>query len=233
MDILDSPIAAVLKKISDIVYEHATDDLVTDWFECEKMDDDCVMKGIIARDIIYRVNLLVPGTFADITLQNATAVNCTQCNVNAMINGVCKVCEFDEKFDATMVVQRVYRPSKRFVKILKSLAKKGDVELTTEEVEAIDLVYHDVVNVQCGVDNGSGSLLNIYFVILKLTYNLLPLEKHIAIRKCINLPKSKTLVNYDLKWKKICNQIGCLTYGPTDPIRFTIVSIRGKEIMIT
>lgn len=231
MDVLNTSITTVRKTISEVVYTHATDDLISDWAYCDILKDDQIMRRILAHDIIYRVNVLVPGTFADLTLQNTGVLRCLHCGVSSLYDGECTICGFSDKFDTTAVIKRSYKPSSRFVKILKSLARKGGADLDEKEVEILELIYHDCVTIQCEIR--SGSLLNIYYTILKLTESLLPIQKHIAIRKVIRLPKSRTLVGYDKRWQKICKLVPHVVYKPTDPMQYTTVVLPcGREIVI-
>lgn len=158
---------------------------------------------MVSYDIPYRVNTYVPGTFVDAPIVNKP--NLVEVEMDLVKN--------DEVEEQEEVKRNDYRPTTRFVKILKSLATKADVELLDEEMNILTHTYEIVAGEQ---GNMEGSLLNIYYVIYKLTGLIEDSDTAKKIRALVNLPKSRRLIQYDKRWKQIVSSIEWVQYKPTD-----------------
>lgn len=214
MDLYKTSRTVIENKLESILWSVAENDsyLLADYTYCMcAKDRESWAKRMVANDIVDRINNHVPGTFIELVLSNTPD-------------------EQDLKFEEGELEKRSdYRPSGRFTKIFKSLARKAGVGVDEGVVSLFATTYSSVLDQQVNMD---GSLLNVHYVIYKLTTMLSNDEDAQKIKAQIRLPKPSKLIQYDKRWRTICSNIMWISYKCTNTTTVDIDAIRAERLFL-
>ena len=116
----------------------------------------------------------------------------------------------------TVVLKSSYRPCQRFRKSFVRILRQVGYWSPESEFQAILKGYSLVVHAQTQQDGG-GNLLNLWFVLFKLTELFIDdsFNRELILQK-IRLPRDrKRVAQWDRRWRAIVDGLGCLKYQPT------------------
>jgi len=202
MDLFQTPRFKIEETVFGIIPD-ADSTLFADFTLCMiEIDRDLWVRRMLENDIPHRVNEHQPNAFTSIILA---------CEPTP------EELKMEELDSEEKIPKSDYRPATRFIKILKSLALKSDVTIDDAMINTLIVSYDHVADAQTMI---SGNLLNIHYVIYKMLQLFDDVDDAEKIRSLIRIPEGNKLVQYDLKWKRIVENIGWLVYEPTLTFKF-------------